>query len=69
MRKMKTMMKTKTKNPLSEIGEEVLRTEFVKKVVIESDKDCWIKTTRKGNLHAKDPEDLFWIWVDYCKSL
>jgi len=27
----------KTKNPLSEIGEEVLRTEFVKKVVIESD--------------------------------
>jgi uncharacterized protein (DUF927 family) len=60
---------TKTKNPLSEIGEEVLRTEFVKKVVIESDKDCWIKTLRSGNLHAKNPEDLFWIWVDYCKSL
>ena len=57
----------KKKNPLTEVGEQILRQLFVERAVVKEN-DCSIKT-KKGILKSENEEELFWIWIEHIKSI
>ena len=61
------MMKAKIRHKMTEIGENVLRQLFSKRVKI-MDSHSQIKM-RKITLFSENKEELFWVWLEYVKNI
>ena len=60
------MMTATIKHRMTEVGEKVLRQLFNERVKIHDYAE--IKMKRK-HLVAADAEELFWVWLEYIKSI
>lgn len=61
------MMKAKIRHKMTEIGENVLRQLFSKRVKI-MDSHSQIEM-RKITLFSENKEELFWVWLEYVKNI
>jgi len=60
------MMKATIKHRMTDVGEKVLRQLFNERVKIHDYAEI---ETKNKNLVAADAEELFWVWLEYVKSI